>query len=91
MAHTAAVARFFFLDDNFIEYTSTPSKAGGFAVNPAMLTRCGVLNTTMILNAPQITHKTRYTKTLGKTSTNHEEAPRETMTATAMQAMCTNR
>lgn len=56
-----------------------------------MLTRCGVLNTTMILNAPQITHKTRYTKTLGRTSTNHEETPRETMTATAMQAMCTNR
>lgn len=45
----------------------------------------------MILNAPQITHKTRYTKTLGRTSTNHEETPRETMTATAMQAMCTNR
>ena len=83
--------RVFFLDDNFIEYTSTPSKAGGFAANPAMLTRCGVLNTTMILNAPQITHKTRYTKTLGKTSANHEETPRETMTATAMQAMCTNR
>lgn len=56
-----------------------------------MLTRCGVLNTTMILNAPQITHKTRHTKTLGKTSANHEETPRETMTATAMQAMCTNR
>lgn len=69
----------------------TPSKAGGFAANPAMLTRCGVLDTTMILNAPQITHKTRYTKTLGRTSINHEETPRETMTATAMQAMCTNR
>lgn len=43
----------------------------------------------MILNAPQITHKTRHTKTLGKTSANHEETPRETLTATAMQAMCT--
>lgn len=45
----------------------------------------------MILNAPQITHKTRHTKTLGKTSANHEETPRETLTAAAMQAMCTNR
>lgn len=54
-----------------------------------MLTRCGVLNTTMILNAPQITHKTRHTKTLGKTSANHEETPRETMTATAMQCVLT--
>ena len=31
-----------------------------------MLTRYGVPNTTMILNAPQITHKTRHTKTLAE-------------------------
>lgn len=39
---------------------------------------------------PAKKHRTRHTKTLGRTSANHERTPRETLTATAMQAVYPN-
>lgn len=52
--------------------------------------RCTQYNHDFECAANNAQDKTYKEKTLGKTSANHEKTPRETMTATAMQAMCTN-